>query len=216
MKVSTDSVLLGAWAQLDKAQNLLDLGCGSGLLALMAAQRSNAQITAIDIDWDALKCAQANFDASPWRERLTLIGKSAQDFAQSKQRFDHIICNPPYFDNGLLSPDPKRAKARHTETLSFAELAQSLASSLATGGRASLIVPLDAESALLKECANVGLHPSRLVAVNSTPNKAPHRVLIELTSAPDHCQRGKLQVYDQQQNYTAEFAALTKSFYLKL
>lgn len=119
MAVGTDSVVLGAWAQLTAAKTVLDIGAGSGLLSLMAAQRSQAHITSVELDTSAAEACQHNFHNSPWANRLTLVNSSIQDFCQHieyQEYFDHIICNPPYFEQGTQAIQSQRAMARHTDS----------------------------------------------------------------------------------------------------
>ena len=123
MKVGTDGTLLGAWVRLpDTTRSILDIGTGSGLIAIMTAQRSSeAHITAIDIDADCAAQARLNAEASPWSDRFSVLHTSLQDFT-TKERFDVIVSNPPYFIDSLTSPDAGRTTARHTATLPFEEL----------------------------------------------------------------------------------------------
>ncbi|GAB1050277.1 MAG: hypothetical protein Sw1PiTSA_12030 [Shewanella algae] len=138
MPVSTDGVLLGAWAPLTGAKRVLDIGAGSGLLSLMAAQRSEAEVLAVELDSSAAHASRANFKASPWASRLALYQGSIQAYCDEhaladSALFDHILCNPPYFETGPRSDDPKRAIARHTEHLNFDELCGDKAITQATG-----------------------------------------------------------------------------------
>ena len=117
MKVGTDGVLLGCWTDVPAAGSVLDIGTGSGLIALMIAQRTNAQIDAIDIASDAYEQACINFAQSPWNERLKAYIASIQEW-QHEALYDLIISNPPYFNNSLKNPDKGRELARHTDSLS--------------------------------------------------------------------------------------------------
>ncbi|MBQ6583784.1 MAG: methyltransferase, partial [Alistipes sp.] len=140
MKVGTDGVLLGAWADCSSASSILDIGTGTGVIALMLAQRSSARhIVGVDIDTAAVECAAANFAASPWAERLTAVESSVQEFGG--ERFDLIVSNPPYFVDSLHSPDGQRTVARHTTELTFETLDCSVCRLLADGGRFALILP---------------------------------------------------------------------------
>src|SRR5664279_1596216 len=125
MKVGTDGVLMGAWADVSAAEKILDIGTGCGLIALMAAQRSNANITAIDIDEDATLQSKENFLSSPWHERIEAIHATVQQF-QPDFLFDLIICNSPFFKNALKTPYHERNLARHNDTLPFDSLVSSV------------------------------------------------------------------------------------------
>ena len=123
MKVGADGVTLGAWADVSDVKSVLDIGCGSGLIALMIAQRSEAGITAIDIDGQSIEQTKENTGNSPWSERIKTVHASLQQFAaNSDVLFDLIVCNPPYFNNSLKSPSESRTMARHTDTLSYTDL----------------------------------------------------------------------------------------------
>ncbi|GLS83071.1 tRNA1(Val) (adenine(37)-N6)-methyltransferase [Paraferrimonas haliotis] len=220
MPVSTDGVLLGAWADVSQAQRVLDLGCGSGLLSLMCAQRSNAEIQAIDIDQGAINATTANISASPWPERVQCQLISAQSLAATHQSFDHIICNPPYFQSGLKSQQSARATARHSDSLPFAELAKAISQLLAQTGKVSVIVPTDAQPHLTKHFSTVGLQLTAQVAVSSVTTKNPQRQLLQFmhkaSSALTQPLKSELTITDPSGNYTLDFIKLTKSFYLKL
>ena len=142
MKVGTDGVLLGAWARVDGTRRILDIGTGTGVIALQMAQRnSEAQIFAVEIDETASCRARANFDMSPWAERLEVECCAAQEFNHT-EKFDLIISNPPYFVDSLLPPDAKRSTARHTHDLSFEALDEAVSRLLAENGRFAMILPV--------------------------------------------------------------------------
>ncbi|MEE1063834.1 MAG: methyltransferase, partial [Paludibacteraceae bacterium] len=127
MKVGTDGVTLGGVADVEKARRVLDIGCGTGLLCLMTAQRNGtAEIVGIDIDEDAVRGATQNCEASKWAGRISRVGKSLQEFVEAApSAFDKIITNPPYFEDSLKAPKASRTLARHTDSLPFSELASS-------------------------------------------------------------------------------------------
>ena len=142
MKVGTDGVLLGAWANCEGAKRILDIGTGTGVIALQMAQRNaEAQIHAVEIDEAAAKRARANFDNSPWAERLNVEQTAVQEFSPA-EKFDLIVSNPPYFVDSLLPPDTKRSTARHTHDLTFEELDNAVARLLAGDGKFALILPV--------------------------------------------------------------------------
>jgi tRNA1Val (adenine37-N6)-methyltransferase len=123
MKVGVDGVLLGAWVDVGEAQNILDIGTGTGLLALMLAQKTNANFTAVEIDEEAAKQASTNFQRSLWRCKITIENVSIQEFTESTtKKFELIVCNPPYFSASLNSPDNQRNLARHDNTLQLEDL----------------------------------------------------------------------------------------------
>ena len=217
MKVGTDGTLLGAWAEVpSQAQRILDIGTGSGLIAIMIAQRHPfAQITAIDIDNDCILQARENIDACPWNSRIYLHHTSLQDFHPEK-KFDIIISNPPYFVDSLLSPDDKRSTARHTSTLSFEELTEGVVRLLASEGKFSLILP-PAESRLFLSAARGKLYLTRQTELWSTPQSGVRRILMELQASPPEIlpNTERLYIEDEEKNFSEEYRALTKDFYLK-
>lgn len=216
MKVGTDSVLLGAWAQLPSTGNVLDVGTGCGLLALMVAQRSNAFITAIDIDEPSIKQAQENFTVSPWTSRLNALVISFQDFASSvPATFDLIITNPPYFVNSLKAPHAPRSNARHNDGLPFAELAALSVQLLNEKGRLCLILPVN-ESELFAEIAlNCGFYLIRQLSVVPVANKQPNRLLMEFSKkASDKVVAESLTIRNEGGSYTSAYKEMTSAFYL--
>ena len=216
MKVGTDGVLLGAWAQCD-GSHILDVGTGSGLIALMLAQRfPEAQIDAIDIDADAVRQALENFERSPWRSRLASKHISLQNLAaQESQQYDTIVSNPPYFIDSLKNPDQQRQTARHTDTLSYQDLLLAAKKLLTLDGILSLILPAESEKDILTLAAETGLCPTRLVHVYSKPGKPVKRILLELAKRNDlPLRESHFYVESESSPRSDEYTALTKQFYL--
>ena len=173
MKVGTDGVLLGAWAGQGRPGKILDIGTGSGLIALMLAQRfPEARITGIEPDAEAAAQAGENFLCSPWHDRLAVSTATLQDFtsgAAGKETFDLIVSNPPFYDSTLLNPDARRSAARHTATLPYSELMR-CASALMTGtSELDIIIPSEYWRQILQAAGDNGLAPQRLVRISSTP-----------------------------------------------
>ncbi|MCL2918934.1 tRNA1(Val) (adenine(37)-N6)-methyltransferase [Shewanella litorisediminis] len=217
MPVSTDAVLLGAWANLYGAETVLDLGAGSGLLALMAAQRCNAPITAIEIDPVAANACRANIAASPWPDRITLIEADATDTTVLAGKvFTHILCNPPYFETGPLSEKPGRALARHTGSLGFSVLCHLIAAHLRADGLASLVLPVESEVTFRQALTHAGLGIRQRVEVSTVEGKPPRRLLLALGQGDGPCENESLAIRDIHGCYTEAMTALTRDFYLKL
>lgn len=185
MKVGTDGTLLGAWSQASAGPcRVLDVGTGTGLIALMMAQRyQEAQVIAIDIDEKAVFQAQENVQASPFADRIKVIQTDIQTFEDS-EKFDSIVCNPPFFEDSLVSPDSQRTEARHTVSLGYRQLMKSSFRLLKDDGRFSVIIPADCRSRLESEAHLRGFFISRLCSVQTTPKKAPKRYMIEFTKHP--------------------------------
>ncbi len=218
MKVGTDGVLLGAWTGVRTTdRRLLDIGTGTGVIALMLAQRApGAQITGIDIA-DTSQ-ARENADASPWGDRLTFMTCPVQQFP-AREPFDLIVSNPPFFDDSLLCPDAGRTAARHTVTLPFSELCEAVVRLLAPAGRFAVVLPCS-EVPRLMRAAGGRLAVVRRTEVHTTPRRAAHRTLLELM--PVAAAADVVPVYDElvigtgiPESYTAEYRALTREFYLK-
>lgn len=217
MKVGTDGTLLGAWAALPPhAKNILDIGTGSGLIAIMAAQRHpTAKITAIDIDKDCVMQATENAVASPWAERIEVIESLLQEYSP-EEKFDVIISNPPYFADSMHSPDKQRTTARHTASLSFKELTEGVLRLLADDGLFAVILPT-AESELLLSASRGRLFTWRRCEVWSTPESGARRIMLELKREPpkDLAQKEKIIIEQGGRHvYSEEYKALTADFYL--
>jgi len=217
MKVGTDGVLLGAWSDPGSARHILDIGTGTGLIALMVAQRTNALIDAIDIDEKAYTQAKENVNASLFSQRIQVYHSSLESFKDnlSANTYDLIISNPPYFSNSLKSPDAQRTTARHTDTLSLDDLIKDSLSLLSSNGRISLILPSEKKTDLLHITTQNHLYITRMTDVHPTPGSTPKRFLVELskTANPDY-QEESLTIEIARHEYTPEYRALTKDYYL--
>lgn len=218
MKVGTDGSLLGAWAHAGQSRKILDVGTGTGLIALMLAQRSEATIDAIDIDADACLQARENVAASPFAERVNVYHMPLSEYAPLHEgRYDLIVSNPPYFADSLKCPDRKRSMARHTDTLPLRDLLRDCRRLLATNGRIALILPYDQRENVLNACQENTLFLSEEVEVSSVENAKPKRWLIELSADPVTSPLlSQLTLETRERQYTEEFTALVKDFYLKI
>lgn len=217
-KVTTDSVLLGAWAELGGCCRVLDIGTGTGILALMAAQRSAAQIVAIEPDRSSFMQAGLNFAASPWHERLTLYNTTIQEYQPAGGLlFDAIITNPPYFVDSLLNPDEGKARARHNVSMSYDDLAGAATRLLAPAGTLHLVLPGNEARRFAVIAASHDLHPVRRLLVRPTPELPPARVLMSLKrGTPADCEESSMVIEEGGRHlYSEEYVSLTKDFYLK-
>lgn len=207
MKVGTDGVLLGAWCDCS-GRRILDAGTGSGLIALMLAQRNAcAEIDAVEIDPAAAECARGNVAASPWSDRVEVICAALQDFFTDR-RYDLLVSNPPYFSETLLSPDPARAAARHNCSLPYRELISAALRLLASDGRLSLILPAGEMPAFSLQASAAGLHLLRRCEVATKPDAAPKRVMSEWGRADAAAELSRITIGDD------EYRRLTCDFYL--
>ena len=231
MKVGTDGVLLGAWCPLPNSAasnspqgvlypRILDIGTGSGLIALMIAQRLHLRgdqfsVLGIDIDRDAVEQSRINFQQSPWADSLTSQACRLQDMP-AEQAFDLIVSNPPYFQDSLKNPNAQRATARHTDTLSYAELIAHSARLLQEDGILALVLPIEAEQEILTLAADHGLHPTHITYVHSKPGKPAKRLLIALSPISNNQYPIANTMYIESENAprSDEYKELTKDFYL--
>lgn len=216
MKVGTDGVLLGAWAPAGSAQRILDIGTGTGLVALMLAQRSEASsITALEIDRDAAVQAQENIDRSPWKDRIEVIRADFNHF-HSSSKYDLIVSNPPYFVSSLECPDRKRNCARHNDNLTYEELLKGVAGLLSPRGIFTLVIPSDVAGCITELADKYALYPSRQLSVLTKANDKPKRTLISFTFEKQECLTEHLLTEIARHQYSDEYIRLTKDFYLKM
>ncbi len=217
MKVGTDGVLLGAWTDVFESSKVLDIGTGTGLIALMIAQRNcEAVIDAIDIDEGCVVQAGQNISGSPFAHRITVQHASFQNIAQQEDKnYDLIVSNPPYFQNALKSPCTSRNTARHNDSLSFFEIISLGVSLLSESGRIALILPYEFKQAVLEHAATVNLFASRITNVHPLPHKPAKRLLIELQKSKTDCIEDNLTIELSRHRYSKEFEALTQEFYLE-
>ncbi len=219
MKVGTDGVLLGAWADIEDCQTVLDVGTGCGLIALMAAQRNHkAIVTAIDIDVEAVKEASENVENSIFKDRVEVINKSLLDFSDCcTHRFDAIITNPPFFADGLLSPDRARANARHAYSMPYKEIFKAANLLLTENGKLSIIYPITQRDILVGEAQLNELFVIRETVILPTPKSLPKRVLLEFSRLPSpNVISNELVIEVERHKYSEEYNKLVSEFYLNV
>lgn len=215
MKVGTDGVLLGAWAA--GGQRILDIGTGTGLIALMMAQRfGGSQVDGIDVDAEACLQAKENIAASIFADRIKVVHSSLQDYSPGIT-YDAIVSNPPFFLETLKSPDPKRARARHADSLPFADLFSGAARLLSETGVFSVVVPTEAVEHLMFEAALKRFFLLRRCFVKTVERKPPRRLLLSFGKHP--ATDGMENTTQLLQTATGErspwYAQLTGDFYVK-
>ena len=220
MKVGTDAVLLGAWTDITGSKSILDVGTGTGIIALMLAQRGTGLIDAIDIDADACAQAKENVLASPFAERINVVHAAYSEYSISASGikvYDLIVSNPPYFVNSLKCPDSKRATARHTDSLPLSELISSSRPLLSPHGRIALILPYEQLEEVKSLAQKNMLSVSRQTDVVPVRGAQPKRLLIELSCVETkEITHDTLVLEEPGRQHTAEYVALTKDFYLKM
>ena len=216
MKVGTDGTLLGAWVKADKPQQILDIGTGTGLIAMMMAQRfENANIKAIELDLDASQQAFENFQKTKWSNRLSLEYISLQEF-QHTASFDLIVSNPPYFENNLKTNDKQRTQARHTDTLSFESLIECSAKLLSQKGSLAIILPSKSKSKVEKIAKNYKLHLNRLCWVKGNDKTTIKRALLQFSFSKHPFEENILIIEKKRHVYTDKYTQLCKDFYLNM
>ena len=217
MKVGTDGVLLGAWADVNNATRALDAGTGSGLIAIMLAQRCNALIDAVEIDPQACAQARENISACPWGDRIKVYHASFLDFTGNADNgYDLIVSNPPFHREDIKPLHPRRRMARHSETLDYKTIIERGADMLNTPGRLDLILPANDAEPAVEQGTKVGLFCSRITWVIPAPGKSPARVLLEFCNQPAGCKGDRMTIENGIRNeFTPEYRALTHDFYLK-
>lgn len=217
MKIGTDGVLLGAWTQVDNARKVLDIGTGTGLIALMIAQRSEAFIVGVDIDEKAVEQARENVDASPWKERVCIYRKDVMPMCRETDgMFDVIVSNPPYFVENVHCPDKRRNVARHTGDFTFDELLAAVERLLTEDGSFSVIIPADAVDTFVSLAAGKHLYPKRKTLIHTKPDAVPKRVLLAFGRNICACNVEHLVVELERHVYSPEYIGLTKEFYLNM
>ena len=233
MKVNTDGVLLGAaMTILPSDRTMLDVGTGTGTIALMAAQRlssailnsssvilnevKNPRIDAIDIDEASASEASANFINSPWNSILKAHHLPLEEFAASTETvYDLIFSNPPYFEDSLTAPDERKSTARHTsDGLSYRDIFEFAKGRLSENGRVSLVLPADQEAALTRYARMCGLYLFRILRVRTVPRKAPSRIIAEFSRTRCAELSEELLTIQDEGKYTQEYLSLTGDFYL--
>lgn len=219
MKVGTDGVLLGAWATIPKeAKSILDIGTGTGLIALQLAQRSKAEvIDAIEIEADAFEQAVDNFENSDWADRLYCYHASFQDFvSEIDDTYDLIVSNPPFYNDTFKDLNKKRALARHSQGLAFEELLSGVSKLLALNGIAAFIIPYKEEENFLKMAQLIKLFPSRISRYSGNVNSELKRSLIELKTKETTLIQESFFLEHSRHDYSDYYKNLVKDFYLKL
>jgi tRNA1Val (adenine37-N6)-methyltransferase len=217
MKVGTDGVLLGAWANVLPQGEILDVGTGTGLVAIMLAQRSSVGIDAVEIDENAYLQAIENVSHSPWNGRVRVYHSSFQEFCkQTQKKYGIIVSNPPYFSNSLKTPELARTIARHNDSLKPENLLAGVAELLANDGCFCVILPYVESQLFVIDAAMHQLYCVRKTLVKPTKQKNPARVLLEFSRTRTKVEDNELIIHGADGGYSFEYKALTGDFYQKL
>ncbi len=219
MKVGTDGVLLGAWTSLaHQPQSILDIGAGTGLIALQMAQRSSAEtIDALELDEDAYEQCVENFETSPWGDRLFCYHAHFMEFVEEiDDTYDLIVCNPPFYKEDVSSGNSARDMARQSNSLPIPQLFEGVAQLLEKQGEFAIVLPYASFGHALEVAEEHGLHLNRTLKVKGTPKTPVKRILLQFSRRKDAPESLELTVETERHQYTPEYVALTQPFYLKM
>jgi tRNA1Val (adenine37-N6)-methyltransferase len=209
MRVGTDGVLLGAWANISNAQRILDVGTGTGLIAIMLAQRSTASIDAVEIDNKAFLQAVDNVNNCPWKNRINVVENSFQKYSESALKYDLIISNPPYFEDSLKAEDANRLIARHNDQLTRLDLLSCSRNLMEKNSILSIIMPFTEGCLLIAEAVKFGLFCIRKTNVKTSDKSPIKRLLIEFSPTPARCVEDFITIGKNE-----KYIKLTNDFYL--
>lgn len=219
MRVTTHACVFGAWVELPVCENerLLDIGTGTGLLSLMAAQRCAAHIDAVEIDAGAAQDARENFTISPWGARLQVHEMPVQQFAQQAGvRYAHILSNPPFFSASLRNDCARKSRARHDDDLDFRDLFAAVDALLTSTGRFHVLIPSEAASRLAQAASAAGFYLAKETGTRSLAHKPVTRLMQAWQRAPTAVTRDTLNLFGDYPEYSAPVRALLSPYYLHL
>lgn len=217
MKVTTDASLLGAYADVKNAQRILDIGAGTGLLSLFAAQRTLAKIDAVELDAQAAAQAKENFNQSPWPDRLSLIEIDIRDYVNQKpERYDCILTNPPFFTDSTPNSCERSSLARHNGQLPLFDLINSIDHLLSQNGHAWILLPLAESEALIKLAEPLKLFPQQRMLVRNSNQHDPHREITTLGRHPAKVQQSLFTLYKEHPFHTHAAATLFSPYYTRM
>ncbi|MFT5919242.1 MAG: tRNA1Val (adenine37-N6)-methyltransferase, partial [Granulosicoccus sp.] len=212
-KVGTDAVLLGAWADVSRSNSILEIGTGTGVIAMMMAQRTQASITAVELDVNAASQAEYNFQRSSFGG-LRVKNEAIQDFAgSSEEKYDHVVCNPPFFQSSSKPDSDTLQKAKHTDSLDPSELMACSARLTNEDARLSLVVPFSDLQLWIESAQSSGFYPTRKLLVRPAPEFDFKRVLIEFEKSQGPCIEQEITLEEgesENRTYTVRFQEMMK------
>ena len=216
MKVGTDAVLLGAWVNASKAKSILDIGTGTGIIALMLAQKSTAKIDAIDIDNNSYQQAIENVNNCKWKDRVQVYNTSLQQYISvCKHKYDLIVSNPPYFVDSSKAIEEARTNARHTDQLPFDDLLNGVLILLSPEGSFYVILPIKESHYFIEAAEKRELYLTKLTRVITRTDKPEKRLLMKFEFSKKPVEETVITIEkDERHNYTDEYKELTKDYYL--
>ena len=220
MKVTTDSCLFGAWVSeemqsLKVESNVLDIGCGTGLLSLMVAQKNQCSIDALEIDGEAAAQAKENVAASPWQECIHIIHTDALQW-KAEKKYDVIVSNPPFYEDDLKSIKQNKNIAHHSDGLRLEALLNFIKENITEDGIFFLLLPAKRINELTRLSLKADLHLHKVVSVKQTTRHHPFRIMVQGTINKRELINEEISIRNNDQQYTPEFVALLKDYYLYL
>ena len=215
LKLGTDAILLGALTNFKNPSNILDIGTGTGILALMMAQKYTCPIHAIDIDLGAYTDANYNIAQSIWKDRISCEHISLEEFTNNyTQHFDGIICNPPFFTNSLLSEQSNKNIARHTISLSPLSLMNCVKKIITKTGKFSIIIPISEKDLFLEDALKMDFYITSEIEISPYYNSQSNRIILEFSQTWVPLKKQSISIRESQHVYSKEFKEITKDFYL--
>jgi tRNA1Val (adenine37-N6)-methyltransferase len=215
-KVGTDGVLLGACAGLDNVSEILDVGAGTGLISIMLAQRCDANITAIEPDYNSYLQSCENVNSCPWKDRITVINTDFQSFIPGEKKFDLIVTNPPYFIDSLKNPDQRKSASRHNDSLTSADILDGAGRLLKEDGRLQLILPYVEGNIFIAEANKYGFYCNSILKIKPLPGGEIRRLILTFSRVRQKPQESFLTIeHGKRHEFTEEYINLTKDFYLR-
>ena len=217
MKVCTDSCILGAWVNAKSKKRILDIGTGTGLLALMLAQKYNVPIDAVEINKDAAEQARENVNSSPWPDRITVFHDRIQDFKNTTpHEYDLIICNPPFYTNYLVTRHPARNQALHNHDLPFEALVQSVGKLLSVYGNFYVLLPEKEAHGLERLAEHHQLFVNEKLQIRDKLGGNVLRVILRIQRAGVELLEHKLYIKNRNGDYSHSFQRLLQPYYLNI
>jgi tRNA1Val (adenine37-N6)-methyltransferase len=215
-KVGTDGVLLGAAAEVTGIKKILDIGSGTGLIAIMSAQRSNAEIVAIEPDHESYIQTCENVKLCRWSDRIKVEHTNLQEYSKESIKFDLIVTNPPYFTNSIRNPDPLKSAARHNDSLSPEELLEGVSKLLNDVGRFQLIMPYVEGNIFIAEANKYGLYCNSILKIKPLPSSEVRRLILSFSREQQKVTEKFLTIeHGRRYDFTEDYINLTKDYYLK-
>ncbi len=212
-RIGTDAVLLGAWADTSSAATILDIGTGTGLIALMIAQRTSSDIIAIEPDRQSYEQAIENVEISPWKNRIKIINARVQDYSPGR-RFDLLITNPPFFRQSMANRNERLAKARHDNDLSGTDLLKAVKRLIEPGGTFCLILPYTEAAIFIAEASDYDLYCNKILKIKPMPSAPVKRMLMEFGTLKRELRQSFLTVETARHKYSDEYIKLAADYYL--